>query len=489
MPILDLSGIRFPTKEEEEQARRFQVVKNYLLNFYEYLSWHYGGEGTTIEKLLTTQRPQVAHCGYRLSPAHSLTTSLGTVSAVMDPIPIDQLRDVDERARVFAGSFPGGERTTDATVVRRHQERIKNTDLVSAVPGSVIDNFERLRTMHTYGALAYDLYSVVEQTHAFVLEQALGERFIEFYAGLIPFGNKDGKSIPLRASTFREVHAAVSRKGSHYNSRCLHLPARSDPITFSSSFYSLLSWARGMGFLRGQQNRFREDLKRQLRNEFAHPKDHSLVGPIDSANAICTLAEIINHLWGATTPGGGRYPPPVVREVLILGRAQSGDSRSLGYPVAMSEGQVHDDWEYYVVCGYRHDGALLDAEPPFERTNIPTELLWGPGPARAAMEWIDANDPQPDTVDHLDRLFFIGLRGGRPEYPEPIDRLEAGRLKQGGFEESFTIRADFPGHALGHVRGLLEPRTRHSSKGYCPECPTETIAAGEIGREVGHLRR
>jgi len=56
MPILDLSDFRFPTKEEEEQARRFQVVKNYLRNFYDYLSLHYG-EGTDIySKLLATQR-------------------------------------------------------------------------------------------------------------------------------------------------------------------------------------------------------------------------------------------------------------------------------------------------------------------------------------------------------------------------------------------------------------------------------------------------
>lgn len=56
MPI-DFSRLRFPTAEEQEQARRFQVVKNYLRNIYDYLSWHYTGKGFTLsEKLLQTQR-------------------------------------------------------------------------------------------------------------------------------------------------------------------------------------------------------------------------------------------------------------------------------------------------------------------------------------------------------------------------------------------------------------------------------------------------
>lgn len=57
MPSLDLSQIKFPTEEEQDQARRFQVVKNYLLNIHDYVSWHYADEGFNIyEKLLTTQR-------------------------------------------------------------------------------------------------------------------------------------------------------------------------------------------------------------------------------------------------------------------------------------------------------------------------------------------------------------------------------------------------------------------------------------------------
>jgi hypothetical protein len=383
---------------------------------------------------------------------------------------IDELTTVDVRAKVFAGRLDDMQPPSDPEVVRRLQEGIAVTDLVAAVPSGVRDNFERLRSMHVHGALLYDLYTVVEQTHVFVLEQALGERFMEQHGPGIPFVNKAGKSAPLEANSFREVSRALRRGGSHHQTRELLI----DDALFevSASFYGLLRWARKCGFLRGQRNRFREDCLRELRNEFAHPSGHSLTGPVESARAISGLAETINHLWGHTTEGGSRYPPPLVREILVVGRSVDGEARTLGYPEAMTNAQAHSGWDYYVVRATRENGSLMEADPPFEQTNLPMELLWGPGSADDALHWIGAEQPQPDTIEHLDRLFWVDMDA--TEFPREIDD-ESQATSVPADREWTLIRADFPRDAVGHVRGLLEVDSKHSKSGYCPECAIQNV--------------
>ena len=40
--------------------------------------------------------------------------------------------------------------------------------------------------------------------------------------------------------------------------------------------------------------------------------------PVDSARTISDAAEIINHLWGSSTPGGRLYPAPVRSEIQVV---------------------------------------------------------------------------------------------------------------------------------------------------------------------------
>jgi hypothetical protein len=64
-------------------------------------------------------------------------------------------------------------------------------------------------------------------------------------------------------------------------------------------------------------------------------------------------------------------------------------------------------------------------------TAYPCELLWGPGTAADATNWLENEQPQPDEAEVLDRLFLIQYRGDhlylprRPEIAlslEPADR-------------------------------------------------------------------
>lgn len=56
-PTITVDFSKLPTAAEEDQAKKFQVVKNYLRNIYDYISWHYGGNGFSVyDKLLEAQR-------------------------------------------------------------------------------------------------------------------------------------------------------------------------------------------------------------------------------------------------------------------------------------------------------------------------------------------------------------------------------------------------------------------------------------------------
>jgi hypothetical protein len=47
--------------------------------------------------------------------------------------------------------------------------------------------------------------------------------------------------------------------------------------------------------------------------EVAHPSGYHRLAPVDAARTLCRVAEHINKLWGADTPGGQTFPAPVVR--------------------------------------------------------------------------------------------------------------------------------------------------------------------------------
>ena len=88
-------------------------------------------------------------------------------------------------------------------------------------------------------------------------------------------------------------------------------------MTFSGAMGQLQEWARREALLDGQRSRRLDPVFRSIRNNAAHPHYH-LVMPLNSARTIRDLAEIINRLWGHTTPGGRLYPAPLGRKVLIL---------------------------------------------------------------------------------------------------------------------------------------------------------------------------
>ena len=89
----------------------------------------------------------------------------------------------------------------DATAFQ--QEVIAHCDLADNVAEGTRNSFERLRTLHSYGVLCHEAYTVAQDLAWLLLEQARRERFIEFYDHVIPLVNaKTGEVVPLTANDF-----------------------------------------------------------------------------------------------------------------------------------------------------------------------------------------------------------------------------------------------------------------------------------------------
>src|SRR5947209_2426852 len=111
----------------------------------------------------------------------------------MDIKTAEQLMQVDERATVLA--YPRLENDLIALTNRdlaSIQHMIAYCDLVSAVPTHVQHLFETCRKLHTYGSFAYEFFTVAAERAYFVVEAALGAKFLEYYSTGIPLENERG---------------------------------------------------------------------------------------------------------------------------------------------------------------------------------------------------------------------------------------------------------------------------------------------------------
>ena len=108
---------------------------------------------------------------------------------------------------------------------------------------------------------------------------------------------------------------------------------------------------------------------------------------------------------------------------------------------------------YIVIRGVRFDDRFYEYDASWESTAYPTEFLFGPADALGVRSWLTANDPRPDNVEFLDRLFVMRIHGRRvslPRRPEVV--LGLPRTRRDG--RWFLVRADHPLDAFNHVRHL-----------------------------------
>lgn len=392
---------------------------------------------------------------------------------------LNELQEVDDRAQVFTplGLALSGALSVD-DAVRHHQEAIADADLGEAVPTEVRRTFERLREMYSCGLLYYDLFTVAGDLSNFVIEQALGERFIEHYGGEIPFVDKKDEPMLLVAERFRDVYKALhDRGGSHRKAKFLVVNDGQGRLEFRGGFRDLLKWARREGLLRGQRNRFRESVWVDIRNEVAHPSGYHLVGPPDSARDIREVAEIIKFLWGQTTPGGRLFPGLVSRDIIDV--AWDEKAGSFWSSLAKDLASGPPDLMYVFVRGVWPQDEFFGLDTEFETTAYPTEVLWGPGTRSAAIAWITENHPEGDETEYFDRWFFIrqGPTGlDRPRSPSAAAAVSTEEPETGWF----LVQADHPADAHSHARSIGETSETCDPVGPCGRCSAATMASGAL---------
>lgn len=398
----------------------------------------------------------------------------------MDLLTLSQMRDPDPRTLTFGplGISASG-RLSPEDALGFEQNSISSANLASNVPDGVHLSFERLRLLHTYGLLCYDLFTVVDDLSWVVLEQALRERFIEFYDGRIPLTNKSGEST-LKVGGFSEFNEAFRRGGTYAKGGWMLRPRSGLPIiNVPLTLGPLLRWARTEGLLHGQRNRVRESgLLEEIRNSFAHGDGFKIVSPGHSSSAIHEVAELINKLWGHLTTGGRLYPSPLRREAMIVGWCDDaiGPKLVTMRPESLTTFDEPGLWTFIVVRGDPYDD-LMSFDTEFERTRHPADLLWGPGNAHDTASWLASAKPEGDTVEHLDRLFAVRVHDRKVYLPRRIDLVES--LPSEGREGVWhVVRADQPTDALGHVRHLtsgIECRPAQSTRG---GCAAEDVSCG-----------
>lgn len=404
----------------------------------------------------------------------------------------DQLREPDMRALHFTPWGLGAAMPPEDNL-EYLQKMLATFELAPQVAEGTRRSFERLRSMTPYGILNYEIFTAVSDLALLTIEQALRDRFLEEHRGTVVFIDPTGEPRPFQVTTYEDVHRQAQKK-STANAKALkraaaqgapapalwELQVGSGSMRFDGMLASLREWARRLGLLRGQRNRNAERMLTKLRNFVAHPANYNLGTPVEALSMLSELAEIINQLWGQATPGGRLYPAPVPRDVAAFawrgGEFLSMRAENLQHAADLDEGYQFA-LALAVIDRRCHDPHLPQFDSRYETTAFPVDLLWGPGTRTQAMHWLQEHQPQPDEVDHLDRLFALRATDGHlsmPMRPEIAAALPP-RDREGLW---YLVRADYPTDAFTHARNLNDGAPRCAADGPCHTCHAETVATG-----------
>lgn len=358
----------------------------------------------------------------------------------MDIRPLGNLREPDERTLIFGPLGIGGRMRTEDSAEFLQRLMARHV-LVPAVAEGTRRSFDQLREIFAYGLFNYGIFTLVAEHALLVFEQALRERFIEFHQGTVTFVHPKTRQEQTVPATSYEQVAEFTRR---HRSWKLRTGTGPETIPLNGMLDGLRAWARHAGLLRGQRNRAVEDAITRLRNHVAHPSSYHLTTPADAANTISDLAEIINHLWGAPTPGGRLYPAPIRRTTVLLSwNTESGEitawpvtsdgpavrrqhtGRADGEESAAALGDRERGWRHILVRGVPDDWDLMNFDARYQAGRYPSEWLWGPGSAEEASAWLDAEQPHGDDVDILDRLFILRYHDKLLYLPRNADQPRA----------------------------------------------------------------
>lgn len=365
-------------------------------------------------------------------------------------------------------------------VAAAHIQRTVGVELDPAVPQTIRDSYDRVRSTHIYGLFDYSLFTAAGDLALLSLQQAFAERFIDYYNGVIPLVNQSGTERPISGESYEAVHAAFFEKGSSHQRGDWYVKSLVNPggkSQFRGALSHFFAWARMERLLDGQRSKVFDRVLVRMRNRAAHPVSYKLSMPPDSALTIRDVAEFINRLWGARTPGGRIFPQPIGREAVVLGWARDGNSFIQGRPDQLIEDPSRRDWTYVVVQAVPGD-ELVAFDADLETLRYSARWLWGPGSYDSAVEWLNSARLEADEVDHIDRWFVVRGDHGKIDPPRNPNQF-AGLPTDRRNGEWALIRADYPLDAFNHVRSSLMGDPGCATLGACERCSVEIDMRGD----------
>ncbi len=389
----------------------------------------------------------------------------------------------DERTQRFTpyGLSTGTRILTPESSAEFQQACIAVADLDPGVPNSTRTGFERLRLVHSYGVLCYELFTITADLTWVVLEHAVRERFVAYYYGQIPIIHQSGQVSVLKASNFQVISDAFRRGGSHSKGWKLDI-APEPPIAMPLTLDPLLRWAQLSGLLGGQRNRrVQLAVYADLRNHFAHGASVERLGmPPDSARSIRDLAEVINRLWGKRTPGGRLYPSPIARRPVVLAWTNGWGKGTPGSMFTQFElhhlpSETGHGLTCMVVLAPEAEQDLAEFDARYELTPLPTTWLFGPSSFDEALAWLSHQPDLGDEVDPIDRVFAVRVHDDKVFLPMRLELFKASPepSRAGRWR---LVQADYPNDAHFHARHQARDEE-------CPEhryggCPVTELAEG-----------
>jgi hypothetical protein len=91
------------------------------------------------------------------------------------------------------------------------QGRVSYIQISSDVPETLVASLDRVRRIFSYGLFDYELFTAAREAAILLLEQALRERFVTLYGGVITLVNvKADKEQHLQVSHFDAVYDALN---------------------------------------------------------------------------------------------------------------------------------------------------------------------------------------------------------------------------------------------------------------------------------------
>lgn len=397
---------------------------------------------------------------------------------IMDePTSLADLSAVDDMTLHFWPGGLAGALMQPKDSLRYLQESIAGAQLVDAVPDEVRNNFERVRKTFLYGLLEYDLFTVADDDARLILEGALRNRFVGYYEGRVTVLRAEAKKV-LRVSSFDDLYKRLRR-----DDLLVMRDGRSHDLSLGMS--GLLAWARRERLLVGQRSVGSDNAMGKLRNYVADPSGFHRHGPPDAARTLCRIAEYINKLWGADTPGGRIFPGPTERVPWVAALSPKGAGFTTFSSVSQfreADSKLQDaTFAVYLAAPEEelydtHGGLSFCHRPGFQWTDLPCDLLWGPGSLSDLVGELDRFEGGAlnDRVQHLDRLFVIRVDGDTVDDPRSPADFDACDLTEGSWH---VIRADHPYDALRHVREHRDKPARDLRDDRCSDC-----AVTELGR-------